>query len=68
MTMPNNPAAAARAAYDRLVFQRGPSAVATEAIIIAFARATEAVATRAKELQAMSEAAAARANAEGTTS
>ena len=55
----HSPAALALQAYEKLVFQRGPSAAATEAIIIAFAAATAAVATRAKELQAMTEAAAA---------
>ncbi len=63
MSMTNNPAALARAQYDRLVFQRGPAAVATPDILAAFAAATEAVRARAAELEA-----AARANTKGTTS
>jgi hypothetical protein len=52
-SMTNNPAAFARAAYDRLVFQRGPAAVNTPEILAAFAQATEAVRVRAMELQAL---------------
>jgi len=63
----HSPAALALQAYEKLVFQRGPSAAATEAIIVAFAAATDAIRARAKQLQDMSEAAAARANAEGTS-
>jgi hypothetical protein len=59
MSMTNNPAAFARAQYDRLVFQRGPAAVNTPDILAAFAAATEAVRIRAMELQALALAAAA---------
>jgi len=59
MAMTNNPAALARAQYDRLVFQRGAAAVNTEAVVAAFAAATAAVVARAAELQGMTDAAAA---------
>jgi hypothetical protein len=57
--MTKNPAAIALAAYDRLVFQRGPAVANDPAIIAAFLNAAATVTAKAAELQAMTEAAAA---------
>jgi hypothetical protein len=57
--MTKNPAQAALAAYERLVFQFGTAVANDAAIIAAFLAATETVNAKAAALRAMTTAAAA---------